>query len=395
MREDWKYQPLGEICDLLNGFAFKSNMYVNEGIRVIRIANVQKGYIEDSAPAFYPFSYEDELSRYMLQEGDLLMSLTGNVGRVGILNKEMLPAALNQRVACIRLKKKDVLLKYLFHYFNSDYFEKMCIASSHGAAQLNMSTVWLAKHSIPVPPLSEQERIVALLDDQFAKIDALKANAASQLQAAKDLFQSALKEMLTPKEGWERKTLEEISTDMYRGSGITRDQITEDGISCVRYGEIYTTYNYWFDNCKSHTIESKIKSPKYFEKGDILFTITGESVEDIAKSVAYLGSEKCLAGGDIVVMKHNQNAKYLSYALSTPDAIKQKGLGKTKLKVVHSNVPSIKSIAIPIPSLPEQERIAARLDAISDKVARLQENYNMTLTLCNDLKQSLLKSIFA
>lgn len=247
---------------------------------------------------------------------------------------------------------------------------------------------------LPLVSLSEQERIVALLDAEFEKIDAIKANAASQLQAAKDFFQAALKEMLTPQEGWERKTLEEISTDMYRGSGITRDQITEDGISCVRYGEIYTTYNYWFDNCKSHTIESKVKSPKYFEKGDILFTITGESVEDIAKSVAYLGSEKCLAGGDIVVMKHNQNAKYLSYALSTPDAIKQKGLGKTKLKVVHSNVPSIKSIVIPIPSLPEQERIAASLDAISEKVKALQSNYDKTITLCNDLKQALLKSIF-
>ena len=131
------------------------------------------------------------------------------------------------------------------------------------------------------------------------------------------------------------------------------------------------------------------------EPGDLLLSINGESVEDIAKSVAYLGVEKCLAGGDIVVMKHNQNAKYLSYALSTPDAIKQKGLGKTKLKVVHSNVPSIKSIVVPIPSLPEQERIAARLDAISEKVKALQANYDQTITLCNDLKQSLLKSIFA
>ena len=103
--------------------------------------------------------------------------------------------------------------------------------------------------------------------------------------------------------GVEYKTLGEIATDMYRGSGITRDQITETGTPCVRYGEIYTTYNVWFDTCVSHTDETQIVSKKYFEHGDILFVITGESVEDIAKSCAYVGYERCLAGGDIVVMK--------------------------------------------------------------------------------------------
>lgn len=87
--------------------------------------------------------------------------------------------------------------------------------------------------------------------------------------------------------------------------------MTAEGISCVRYGEIYTTYNTWFDKCVSHTKLEYVPSPKYFEHGDILFAITGESVEDIAKSTAYVGHEKCLAGGDIVVMKHRQNPKYL------------------------------------------------------------------------------------
>ena len=98
---------IGDICEILNGFAFKSENYVESGIRVIRIANVQKGYIEDSTPVFYP---EDStgLDKYMLESGDLLMSLTGNVGRVAILAEEFLPAALNQRVACLRMKSDRV-----------------------------------------------------------------------------------------------------------------------------------------------------------------------------------------------------------------------------------------------------------------------------------------------
>jgi type I restriction enzyme S subunit len=145
---------------------------------------------------------------------------------------------------------------------------------------------------------------------------------------------------------------------MYRGTGIKRDQVTESGTPCVRYGEIYTTYGVWFDKCVSHTNESG----KFFEHGDILFAITGESVEEIAKSTAYVGNERGLAGGDIVVMKHEQNPKYLSYVLSTRAVQKQKSTGKIKSKVVHSSIPALKLIVVPLPSLEEQTRIVAILD---------------------------------
>lgn len=101
---------IGDICDILNGYAFKSNNYATSGIRIIRIANVQKGYIEDSSPQFYPLSSQKEIERYMLCKGDLLMSLTGNVGRVATLTSDMLPAALNQRVACLRIKNGKKLI---------------------------------------------------------------------------------------------------------------------------------------------------------------------------------------------------------------------------------------------------------------------------------------------
>ena len=79
--KDWRCR------NILNGYAFKSDSYVNEGIRVIRIANVQKGYIEDNSPVYYSID-SGGLDKYMLEEGDLLMSLTGNVGRVALLQKE-------------------------------------------------------------------------------------------------------------------------------------------------------------------------------------------------------------------------------------------------------------------------------------------------------------------
>ncbi len=173
-------------------------------------------------------------------------------------------------------------------------------------------------------------------------------------------------------DGVEYKKLGEIGTDFYRGSGITREQIQSSGTPCVRYGEIYTTYGVWFDKCVSFADASKISNGKFIEHGDVIFAITGEKVEDIAKSTVYLGEEKCLVGGDIVVMKHKQYPKYMGYALSTTAAQLQKSQGKVKSKVVHSNVPSIKEISIPVPPLPVQQEIVRILDTFTELEAELE-----------------------
>ena len=198
--------------------------------------------------------------------------------------------------------------------------------------------------------------------------------------------------------GVEYKKLGDIATNIFRGAGITRDQVTETGIPCVRYGEIYTDYGVWFDKCISHTSLDLLTSPKFFEHGDILFAITGEKVEDIAKSTAYIGHEKCVAGGDIVVLKHKQNPKYLGYALSTKEAQAQKSKGRVKSKVVHSSVPAIESITIPLPPLPIQEEIVRILDTFIQLEAELEaelearrkqyEYYRNKLLSFNELTKS-------
>lgn len=180
--------------------------------------------------------------------------------------------------------------------------------------------------------------------------------------------------------GVEYKKLGDIAVDIFRGSGIKREEVTETGIPCVRYGEIYTTYGVWFDTCISHTDASKIASAKYFEYGDILFAITGESVKDIAKCCAYVGHERCLAGGDIVVLRHKEDPKYLSYALSTTDAQQQKSKGKVKSKVVHSSVPAIEEIVVPVPPLEIQREIVRILDHFAELTGKFTAQLAAELT---------------
>ena len=201
---------LGDLCDILNGYAFKSEQYVDSGVRIIRIANVQKGYIEDSAPVFYPID-NIEYKKYELKEGDLLLSLTGNVGRVALLQKEFLPAALNQRVACLRIKDETILLKsFLFNLLNSDYFESKCVESSQGVAQKNMSTEWLKEYDIPLFSIDKQTEISKELDTISALISLRKQQLSKFDELVKSRFIELFGDTILNPYNWDKEPLGKV-----------------------------------------------------------------------------------------------------------------------------------------------------------------------------------------
>ena len=390
MKEGWEYKKIKDIGSVIGGTTPNTNVaeYWDGTLCWISPAELDGShYLYDSRKKITEAAVKAK-SLKLLPVGTVILSSRAPIGKV-VINK--VPTYCNQGFKCV-VCGKDVYNEFLYWWFwgKTEFLNSL----GTGATFKEISKKVVEEITIPVPPLSEQQSIVDYLDSAFAKIDAMKANAEKALNEAKALFQASLKEMLEPKEGWEVKALKDFATDMYRGSGVKRDQVTEEGIPCVRYGEIYTKYNYHFNECDSHTLEEFVSSPKYFEYGDILFAITGESVEDIGKSIAYTGKEKCIAGGDMVVMKHNYEPRYISYALSTPSAIKQKGHGKTKLKVVHTNIPSLKEIIIPIAPKNEQIDIADTLDSLKSKVDRLQENYDKISQECDALKQAILRQVF-
>ena len=256
---------IGDICEILNGYAFKSSKYVGEGIRVIRITNVQKGFIEDADPQYYPVSEQEEIEKYMLYEGDLLMSLTGNVGRVALLGADMLPAALNQRVACLRIKEQAIIHKpFLFHLLNSDFFESQCIFASKGIAQKNMSTEWLKEYQIPLFSMEKQVEIAAIFD----KIDAIIARRKEQAQSLEQAVKSRFIELFgmpgADDFGWGLTPLGSIcyinpkkGQDHRLGSGVEvsfvpMPAVTEhgkiDATAIKEYDEVKTGFTYFAEN---------------------------------------------------------------------------------------------------------------------------------------------------
>ncbi|MBR0225017.1 MAG: restriction endonuclease subunit S [Thermoguttaceae bacterium] len=268
---------IGDICVILNGFAFKSENYVDSGIRIIRISNVQKGYIEDSTPVFYPIDSVG-LDKFMLESGDLLISLTGNVGRVAILANKFLPAALNQRVACLRMKSSKVSKGYLYHILNSDYFEQKCIQSSKGVAQKNMSTEWLKDFEIPVYDEEKQAEIVSILDS----LQVIIANRRQELCQLDDLIKARFVEMFGKLED-NRYPIVRLGdyARLQGGYAFKSKDFVDGGIPLVQIGNINKDYLDW--NVVNFLPEEYLNIYNEFAlgKGDLVMAMTRPIIKSL------------------------------------------------------------------------------------------------------------------
>lgn len=188
---------------------------------------------------------------------------------------------------------------------------------------------------------------------------------------------------------WEVKKVKYIVDSFQKGKGITKEEVFEDGeVPCVRYGEIYSKYNQSFTECLSSTKNEIINSPSYFHKGDILCAGTGELVEEIGKSIVYLGEKDCIAGGDIIIIKHNLNPSFLNYALNSNYAQLQKSHGKAKLKVVHISASEIGNISLILPSDEEQEKIVEFLSDKTKLIDEQQMHLDKEIQYLQELKQA-------
>ena len=357
-----EYKKLGEVCNFQNGFAFKSALFKENGEAILRITNISNGVInEEDLKYFLLDDYKENLDNYIVSKNDIVIAMSGaTTGKIGINNTSK-KFYLNQRVGKFIPDTVKLNNRFLYHFLLSKSLEILKISSGSGA-QPNLSTENIKSLVIPAPPLEVQKEIEKILDNYTKSVEELKEKLNEELIARKNQYSWYRDYLLKFENKVEIVKLKNIATEMYRGSGIKREEVRETGIPCVRYGEIYTDYGISFEKTKSYTDENLITNKKYIDYGDILFAITGESVEEIGKSTAYIGKEKCLVGGDILVMKHKQDPVYLSYVLSTENVQKQKSKGKIKSKVVHTNATDIGEIEIPLPPLEVQKRIVEVLD---------------------------------
>ena len=159
---------------------------------------------------------------------------------------------------------------------------------------------------------------------------------------------------------------------MIRGRGIKRTETVAQGCPCIRYGEIYTTYETSFDSAVSFVPETLDKDCLHFSSGDVVFTLTGENKVDIAKTVAFLGDGRIAAGGDLAFWTHHgMNPLYLVYYMASPYCIELKRRTATGDIIVHISTSKVGDFLVPIPPLNEQHRIVQRIEAVLPLVVQV------------------------
>ena len=429
---------LSQIAQFLNGYAFKSKNYVDNGIRVIRIANVQDGYIVDDAPCFYPLDADEDVEKYSLFAGDLLISLTGNVGRVGILPAAMLPAALNQRVCCLRIDETIVDRKYLFYYLRQHQFMRDCVKASKGVAQLNLSTKWLADYEIPLPALDDQKRIVARIEELFSELD----NGVESLRKSKQQLavyrQAVLKGAFegvftkewrdkhpnaTAQQIWldisekknqsknaktyrleERMQLSDLPDswmwvnigDISHGPeyGTSQKSVDSGKVPVIRMGNLQNGVIDWTELVYSN---DDAEITRYALKaGDVLFNRTN-SPELVGKTAIYRGEREAIFAGYLIRVNQFDciNAEYLAYYMNSFTA-KQYG-NKVKTDGVNqSNINGKKLCSYPFPlcSTEEQAQIVYELESRLSVCDSIEKTVDTALQQAEAMRQSILKKAF-
>lgn len=360
----WRYNKLDNIVSILNGYAFKSNLYCNQGIRIIRITNVQDGYIEDSDPKFYPISYTKEISKFTLHENDLLISLTGNVGRVAFLPTQMLPAALNQRVACLRLKEGNAIsLQFLYYFMRNKKFKDECIKSSKGVAQLNMSTEWLKLYNIPIPPITEQRAIATELDAVQKMIEGYKAQLTDFDMLAQSIFLDMFGDPIINIKGWRTEYFSNLFS-LKSGDGLSAKQMESGPYPVYGGNGITGTHN------------------KYNKDGEYIL---------IGRVGAYCGNVRLVNDKfwltdnafELMCRIHKFNNIFLLYLLILLD------LGQKAHKAAQPVISNIvlKNLIVPVPPLPLQQQFAERVEAIERQKELLQAQLAEAQTLMAERMQ--------
>lgn len=375
-----------EISNVLNGYAFKSSDYINKGYRVIRIMNVQSGFIEDEKPVYY--KYDDKFKKYELKENDLLISLTGNVGRCALVTEKFLPAYLNQRVCCLRVNKEKVLPKFLYYVLNSKRFEFDCITSSQGIAQLNMSTEWLKEYSLEIPTIEVQKNIITIFDKVYSNIDIRK----KQIISYDNLIKSQFVEMFgtNKKSKYVFDSLNNLTLKITDGKHGGCNGDNNSGFYFVGATEIYNNkINY--QTAKEITKNDFKKDYKRcdLKNNDFVIVNTGATIGKSAVVNSNLTDHTLLQKSVALIRTKDDvlNPLYLKYCYEINPDMYNKGNGCARINLLLSQ---IKETMIPVPPIELQNKFAR----IVEEIDKQKFEFEKSLKKLEELQSALMQEYF-
>lgn len=383
----WKGYKLDSLLNIQNGFAFNSKKFSSEsGIPLIRIRDISNGV---NTVINYDGDFDE---KYIVKSGDFLIGMDGEFRCYEWKGND---ALLNQRVCRLQDFTADLYPKFLFYGINK-YLKDIEDVTNFTTVK-HISANQIKDIEIPLPPIPEQKRIVALLDTVFADLEQARTKTEQNLKNARELFDSYLQQVFSQKgEGWVESKLGDL-LHISSSKRVYAKDWTDSGVPFFGGKEIVKLAKY--GKAVSNAFISEEKYMDYASKydmpqaGDILMTARGTiGVGYIVKE----GDKFYYKDGNIISLRQKKptNPDFILYAFKSHKIIDQiKEL--TGTTVSHLPLNKAKEIFINIPSYQVQNELVVQIKEVESNIQQVASIYEEKLTSLDELKKSILQKAFS
>lgn len=396
MKAGWQIVALEEVCEFLDRRGVTpeklGSQFFSDGFRVISAKNI-KGRSIDIAAGEQRFVNEPTYKRWMtssLLADDVILTSEAPLGEPAYLEQD-LKWCLGQRLFGVRSNKSKLFGRFLFYAFQASPVRDDMLSRATGATAQGIRQSELRKVKLPLPPLPEQQRIVAILDKAFEAIAAARANAEQNRQNARALFDSHLQSVFSLRgEGWIDSRLGEIAEVQSGGTPtVSQKDFWGGDIPWYSSGEL----NHTFTSVPERHITAdglEHSNAKLFPKGSLLVGMYDTAALKMSILDRDGAFNQAIAG---IKPNHRIDVEFILHAINAAKPkllLERRGVRQKNL-----SLGKIKDISIPLPTLEIQRSILVRIRKLAYETQRLQYLYQRKIAALDELKQSLLQQAFS
>ena len=382
MKSGWAIKKLGEVCEEVKDRTSSIGVVLSAYITTDNM-------LKDCAGVCEAENLPPKVTNLVkFRKGAVLLSnIRPYLKKVWLADRD---GGASSDVIVFRACSKEIHPRYIWQALARDEFFNYSMLNVSGTKMPRGKREWIKQFEIPIPPLSEQKRIVEKIDAAFEKIDKLKANAEKNLANAKELFQSALDEAMRPKDGWVEKRLGEVGTTLTGMTPSTRDKSNFGNfMPFVKPADImpFNPINYREEGLS----QKGVSCSRLIKSDSVLMVCIGASIGKTGYA-----DRDCTCNQQInALMPNGFDGRYLYYMLSS-DKFKKKLMedaGQATLPIINKSKWENLSICVSL-SLSEQREIVKRLDLLAEKIKILEQNYTQQIADCVEMRQAVLREAF-
>ena len=296
----------------------------------------------------------------------------------------------------VKANEKLIEPSLLPYIMLSEGFSQHSIKNSKGSVNPYVNWKDLAKFEFLLPPLNDQKKLIAL----FGSLDSCSEKDLNGQEKLETLLKVIVEkhihglslEGMTVTQAIKRlarfrevKPLRSLGA-VFKGKGIPKSEVVDEGLPCVRYGELYTKHHQIIRQFYSHINTSSAENSISMKQSDVLFAGSGETITEIGKSASFIGNEKAYIGSDILVFRPmNMDPFYSGYLMNSSLVRNQLNMFGTGATVMHIYAADIEKILVPVLSDEEQIALSNEAEAVAKSIFQIKEKIRRQKSLLNNL----------